>query len=281
MKSIKIGQHYIGNKSPVAVIVELGINHNGDVALGKDLIAAAAEAGANGVKFQTYRTEKRFAPGNPLIDVFKRMELSRDEEAQLWEYAHSRPEGLMVLSTPFDPESAAFCIEMKADGLKVASFETTNRNLLRTVAQYRLPVIVSCGQNTQDEVDSVVALLRQYNCPYALLHCISSYPMKDEDANLAVIPAMLHHYKCPIGFSDHSLGSHIAGYAVAAGACIIEKHFTLDKNLEGPDHAMSATPAELTELIRHVREVEQLMGSPALEVRPCERFIHENCRRVT
>jgi N,N'-diacetyllegionaminate synthase len=281
MNAMRIGKYRIGEGSPALIIAELGINHNGDVSTAKALIDAAAESGVNVVKFQTYITEKRFRPDNPFVETFKAMELSFDEEAELWEYARSRPEGLAVMSTPFDADSAAFCAEMKADGLKVASFETTNKELLRCVAGYRLPTIVSCGQNSQEEVDDVVALLCGYNCPHSLLHCISSYPMDDEDANLAVIPAMASRYKCPIGFSDHSLGVRVAGYAVAAGACVIEKHFTLNKDMQGPDHAMSMTPGGMVEMVRNIREVEALLGSSDVGTRSCEQFIFENCRRVT
>lgn len=279
INTIQFGSYLVGAESPVIIIAELGINHNGQVSIGKELIDAAVESGVNIVKFQTYITEKRFNPGNPFVGIFKKMELSREDEAELWDYARSREIG--VMSSPFDPESAAFCAEMKVDGFKIASFETTNKSLLRSVLEHKLPMLVSCGQNTEREVDGVVELIQSYDCPYALLHCISSYPMKDSDANLAVIPKMLKKYNCPIGFSDHSEGARIAGYAVAAGARIIEKHFTIDNSMEGPDHAMSANPSVMTNTVRFVREMESIMGTSKMEIRPCEKTIFDMCRRET
>lgn len=281
MNSIQIGPHRIGPDEPVMVIAEIGINHNGDVDLGKELIDEAAAAGAKGIKFQTYRTETRFDPGNPFIEVFKKMELGAEEEKELWDHALSHPEGLSVLSSPFDAEMARFCVELGAHALKLASFETTNKQLVRGLAEQRIPVMVSTGQTRTEEADEVVRILDSAGAPCILLHCVSSYPMAPEDANLSVIHTLRQRYDHLIGFSDHSLGHDVTGLAVAAGARVVEKHFTLDNSLEGPDHAFSTTPEALRALVQHVEHVDKVMGDPRLRVRDSEQFIYENSRRVT
>lgn len=275
---IEIHGQEIGQGHKVPIIAEIGINHNGSVELGKQLIDAAADAGASGVKFQTYTTELRFSPENPFYDTFQEMELSIAEEKELWDYAHVIDD-FLVFSTPFDPDSASLCKELGADALKIASFETTNKELVRSVADQGLPVIASTGQNRANEVQELVEILNAGSPQYMLLHCISSYPMEEKDANLSVIYTLRERFECPVGFSDHSLGHDVAGYAVAAGACLIEKHFTIDKELEGPDHEMSVTPDGMAELVDEVRRVEQIMGEPELRVREPEEWIFENARR--
>jgi sialic acid synthase SpsE len=277
---IEINGQEIGTGKQIPVIAEIGINHNGSVELGKELIDAAASAGASGVKFQTYKTEKRFEEDAEFYDVFERMELDRKDEKRLWEHAHNK-DNLLVLSTPFDPESASLCKQWGADALKIASFETTNKKLVRSIANQGLPIIASTGQNRLSEVEEIVSIFDSAGIKYALLHCISSYPMSDKDANLAVIRNLSNHFDCPVGFSDHSIGSEVPGYAAAVGADLIEKHFTVDKSLEGPDHEMSANESELSEVVDEVRRVERILGSPELRVRPAEEWIYENIRRET
>lgn len=277
---MKIGRREIGPGQPTLVIAELGINHNGDPGRAREMVSAAFAAGADGVKFQTYRAQTRFAPGNPFVEVFARYELSREEEQALWEWTRERHPDGVVLSTPFDKESADFLVRMDTDAMKIASFEAVNLELVRHVARSHRPVIFSTGTLSEDEVRRAAAVIVEHGGEPIPLHCISSYPTALEDAQVAVVSRLIALFG-RAGYSDHTEGVGAAPYAVAAGACLVEKHFTLDRTLEGPDHAMSITPECLAELVAQIRQVESIRGSDRLGPRACERFVYENCRRVS
>lgn len=261
------------------IIAEIGINHNGDLSLGFDLIDSAYKCGVTAVKFQTYSPELRFNAGNPFIDVFKKYSLTFDEEFKLWEYAKSKK--LEVITTPFDKKAVSFCRENNIlDGLKIASFETTNQRLVRDVASLHLPVYFSTGQNSIEEVKNVVSILQMSDIQKIIpMHCISSYPMKVSDANLSVINRLKNEFNLEVGFSDHSRGHFVSGLAVAMGCICIEKHFTLDNNLDGPDHSFSLNPSDLKKLVEHINEVEIALGSDWMGVRDCEKLIKNIARR--
>jgi len=261
------------------IIAEIGINHNGSTEIGQGIIDGAHEAGVQAVKFQTYRPDLRFEEGNPFISIFEQNHLPFEEEVKLWRYAAER--GLKVLTTPFDKPSVEDCRTAPLDGVKIASFETTNLELVRSVATLKKPTYFSTGQNTMDEVKAVIAAIREQHDDITPMHCISSYPMKIEDANLSVISRMQDELRMPIGFSDHSEGHLAAGLAVAMGVTCIEKHFTIDNDLEGPDHAMSMTPKTMKTLVDHVALVETMMGDDWMGVRPCEEQIYKVARRET
>jgi len=263
-----------------SIIAEIGINHNGSVELGKKIIDSAFNSGVNAVKFQTYIPDLRFNKGSAFIDIFKKYHLNIDEEVRLWEYAKNL--GLHVLTTPFDLVSVDNCKNEFLDGLKIASFETTNKKLVRGVASLGLPTYFSTGQNSIEEVDSVISILKEHGVDKIIpMHCISSYPMKENDANLNVIKKLQDHTNMNIGFSDHSEGHKVAGYAVAMGAICIEKHFTIDNNLEGPDHSFSMNPKSMAKLVNHIKEVETILGSEWMGVREGEKFINTVARRVS
>ena len=262
------------------IIAEIGINHNGLVDLGYKLIDAASNAGVSSIKFQTYNPDLRFNPGNPFIETFRQYNLSYDDEFKLWEYAKSI--GLEVLTTPFDNTAVDFCLAKKnlLSGVKIASFETTNKKLVREVSSLKLPTYFSTGQNSLEEVINVVKILETAGVKQIIpMHCISSYPMKLEDANLMVINKLKNKFGKNIGFSDHSEGHEAAGYAVAMGAICIEKHFTLDKKMDGPDHSFSLNPEELKLLVKHVKFVESLLGNDWMGVRKSEENINKLARR--
>lgn len=256
--AIEINSEYIGENYPVYFIAEAGINHNGDVNTAENLIQAAAKTGANAVKFQTYITEKRVPGDSPIFDILKKCELSFQDQRKLKAVAEN--EGVTFFSTPFDTESVNFLADLDIASYKIASFELVNLALVRKVAGVQKPVIASRGMANRDEIDRAVQILKDNGVPYALLHCVSSYPAAIENANLKVINSLLNYYDCPVGYSDHTLGIKAPTYAIAAGAKIIEKHFTLDKRMDGPDHSMSADPQEMTEMINECKKVESILG---------------------
>ena len=191
--------------------------------------------------------------------------------------------GLEVLTTPFDNLAVNFCLEKKnfLSGIKIASFETTNKKLVREVSSLNLPTYFSTGQNTIEEVISVVKILEASGVKLITpMHCISSYPMEVKDANLNVIKKLQNRIGKNIGFSDHSEGHEVAGYAVAMGAVCIEKHFTIDKNMDGPDHGFSLNPNELQDLVKHIKFIETLLGTDWMGVRKSEEYINKLARRT-
>jgi sialic acid synthase SpsE len=263
------------------IIAEIGINHNGNINYGYKLIDQVKLAGAQAVKFQTYDSNSRFNKGNPFVDIFKKFNLPREDELKLWRYAKSID--LELITTPFDESSLKFCrenIEL-LDGVKIASFETANKALVRGVADLKLKTYFSTGQNTLSEVKNVMNILKKKTNSIIPMHCISSYPMRDDDSNLRVIEKLKKELNLEIGFSDHSEGFKIAGYAVLMGAICIEKHFTLDKKMEGPDHGFSLSPLELQGLVNHIKFIESVMGSDWMGIRDCEKKISSLAKRIT
>jgi sialic acid synthase SpsE len=260
-RRVGIGQRFIGDGAPVFVIAEVGINHNGDIGLAEQLIREAKVAGADAVKLQTYVTEKRVPSDSPVFDILKQCELSFDQQRELFQLGADL--GVMVFSTPFDEESVAFLNEIGAPCMKVASFDVVNTKLLGHIAATGKPVIISRGMADSNELDLALQTLDSTGSPYVVLHCISAYPIHAlSDLHLSTVPALKERYACPVGFSDHWVGPDAAVMAVAAGAQAIEKHFTLDTTMDGPDHVMSADPRTLRTMIEEIRRVEEAMGAP-------------------
>ncbi len=273
-KYIKIGSRVIGEEYPCFIIAEAGVNHDGDVGKARQLIDIAAEAKADAVKFQTFTGEKlaskdaRLATYHQkgavseqenLKELLRRLELSREEHRELFDYAHSK--GIMIFSTPFDEESADFLEELGVDLFKIASFSPTNYPFLRHVARKGKPLIMSTGLHTLGEIEEAVKIIYETgNRQLALLQCTSHYPSSPVDANLKVMETLRSAFQLPVGYSDHTMGIHIALASVAMGANIVEKHFTFDTAAFGVDHDASISPKELQELVRGVREVESAMG---------------------
>lgn len=273
MPAIKLGPYVVGQNQPVLVIAEAGVNHNGDLAKAHQLIDAAAETGAHVVKFQSFVTEEIVtaeAPKAPYQEkaadqqesqfaMLKALELSPAAQAEL--KAHCEYRGILFLSTPYDMRSIDVLDAMSVAAFKIASTDTTNLPLLDYVARKGRPVILSTGMCDLSEVREAVTTMRQAGLSdIVLLHCTSEYPAPVEDVNLRAIRTLGDCFDCPVGFSDHTQGIQVAPWAVAAGACVLEKHFTLDRNLPGPDHRASLEPGEMAELIRRVHEVELGLG---------------------
>ncbi|MBU0609702.1 MAG: N-acetylneuraminate synthase [Armatimonadetes bacterium] len=257
----------------VFVIAEAGVNHNGDIAVAQRQVDAAADAGADAIKFQTFKTERlvtRSAPkaeyqatatgsGESQFEMLHKLELSAAHHQELMD--HCRDRGIMFLSTPFDEESADMLDGLDIAIFKVPSGEVTNLPYLAHLARKQRPIIMSTGMSTLSEVEAAVQTIE--GCGHrelVLLHCTSCYPTAPELANLRAIQTLAHAFGLPVGYSDHTAGLSVAMAAVALGARIIEKHFTVDRHLPGPDQSASLEPGELATLIRGIREVEQALG---------------------
>lgn len=273
------------------VIAEAGVNHNGSAALAVRLVDAAADAGADAVKFQTFRAEaltsaaapkaayqKRATGGGGQLEMLRKLELSPEGHRKALARAKARK--IVFLSTPFDEDSADFLDALGVPAFKLPSGEITNHPLLRRVAAKGKPVILSTGMSTLAEVAAAVAVLRRSGVrKLTLLHCVSNYPADAKDANLRAMATMAAAFKTPVGWSDHTLGSAVAVAAVALGAEVIEKHFTLDKKMTGPDHAMSLNPAELKAFVASLREAASALGDGVKRPRPGEAPIRLVARR--
>jgi N-acetylneuraminate synthase/N,N'-diacetyllegionaminate synthase len=277
MKSLRIGLHTLGPGHPVFVAAEIGINHNGDLGLAHRMIDAAAAAGADAVKFQNFRTEDfvsdrslthKYQSGGRIVresqwDMFKRYELRREWLGEL--AAHCRERGVVFFSTPSSEEGIAELLEVGVPLLKNGSDYLSNLPLIRAMARTGLPTVISTGMATLEEIDDAARAFREAgNDQLILLLCTSTYPTPDEDVNLRKLPALAAAFNSLAGFSDHSVGAAAAMGATALGACFIEKHFTLDRMLPGPDHAFSSDPEEFTTLVKGVRTIERQLGQARL-----------------
>lgn len=245
------------------VIAEIGLNHGGDVALAKALIKAAARAGADAAKFQTYVTEKRAPKGNqPVRDLLQSLELPFEAFAELKDAAEGA--GIDFFSTAFDTESVNYLESIGCAMYKIASFDVVNRELLRAVAGTGKPVIMSVGMANRKEIDVAYEILELGGANIALLHCVSCYPLQEDDANLAAIYALQDQYDCVIGYSDHTAGIEVPLLAVAAGAQVVEKHFRLTDTMECVDAAVSISEAQMREMVERIRRTERAFGSGEL-----------------
>lgn len=271
---IAIADRLVGVGAPCLIIAEAGVNHNGQPALAHALIDAAAAAKADAVKFQTFRADrlavtsapkaayqKRNGPaGESQLEMLRRLELPDDVVREL--AVHCRAKGILFLSSPFDEESADFLDALGMPAFKVPSGELTNSPFLRHLAEKGKPLIVSTGMADMSEVEAAVGVIRAADAPpFALLHCVSNYPADPADCNLHAIGALERAFGVPAGWSDHTTGIDIAVAAVALGAAILEKHFTTDRALPGPDHRASLEPGELADMVRAVRRVESALGT--------------------
>ncbi len=269
--------------SPVFVIAEAGVNHNGSVDLALRLIDAARASGADAVKFQTFQAdllatriapkaayqERLTAPTESQFEMLQRLELDAAAHRRLLD--HSRQLGIQFLSSPFDRESADLLAAMDVPLFKVPSGEITNFPFLRHLARKGKPLIVSTGMSTLGEVEEAVAVLHGEGATaLTLLHCVTEYPAPYAEVNLRAMQTLKTAFGLPVGYSDHTPGIEIAVAAVAMGAMVIEKHFTLDRSLPGPDHAASLEPAELQHMVTAIRNVEAALGTGIKSPAPCE-----------
>lgn len=261
MNCINIAGRIIDDNSSPYVIAEVGINHGGDVELARQLVLAAADAGADAVKLQAFRTQEFLAPSSDFFDILRRCELSAQALESLMAVAEER--NITLFSSVFDEPSVELMDSLNAPAFKIASGDITHIPLLKLIASKGRPIILSTGGATIGEIEAAMRAIRAENqqVEVALLHCVSNYPTTPEQTNLACMRTLRQQFDTPVGFSDHTLGEASAIAAAALGATIIEKHFTLDRDADGPDHALSADPQGLARLVEGVRIAWQSVGA--------------------
>jgi len=273
MAAAEIGGHLVGPGHPCFVIAEAGVNHNGDLDLGRALIRAAAAGGADAVKFQTFSAERlvtafapkaayqteRTDPSETQQTMLKHLELGIVEHRELMDECERQ--GILFLSSAFDEESADLLEELGVAAYKIPSGEITTLPYLRHLASKGRCLIVSTGMSDMEEVKTAVAAMREAaDVPMALLHCVSLYPAPAAGSNLRAMDTMRTAFGVPVGYSDHTEGIAVALAAVALGADVIEKHLTIDRGLPGPDHAASLEPGEFRTMVAGIRDVAAARG---------------------
>ena len=282
---MKIGSMDLDDRlKRVMIVAEIGNNHEGSVGLAEELIGLAAEVGTDAVKFQTFRTERYVSPRDRRrFEQLRSFELGIGDMQRLAETA--RQAGMIFLSTPFDLDSAR-ALEPLVEAYKVASGDNTFYPLLKTIAATGKPIILSTGLADLGDINQAKRTIERVwreqgvRGHLALMHCVSSYPVPIEQANLAAIETLKVAFGCTVGYSDHTLGIEAATYAVAAGARIVEKHFTIDRaHSDFRDHQLSADPEQMTRLVREIRQIERILGSGDPTLQPCERSLVEPLRR--
>jgi N,N'-diacetyllegionaminate synthase len=293
MKTVRLGEVEVGMDRPAYIIAEVGSNHNGDMDLCRRLIDAAADAGAHAVKFQSWTdtsliAEEEYTRNTEYSDKKKHFgtlremvttyQLTADQHREANAYCQAR--GIAFCSTPFSNAEVDLLADLGVPFFKIASMDLVNPSLLRYVARKQKPMIISTGMATMAEIEQAVETVRaEGNEQLMLLHCIAIYPPEYETIHLRNMETLREAFDLPVGFSDHSLGTAIPLAAIALGASVIEKHFTLDQNMEGWDHAISANPEQLRTIVEEGRNVFSALGSRRRVVSPAELEKRKKFRR--
>jgi len=282
MREIQLtSDRLIGDNQPPFIIAEIGNNHNGSIEKAFELMKIAKEIGVDAIKFQVKNIEKSFTKelldspyvnensfGKTYREHKETLEFSKDELKKIYEYAKEL--GIICFSTPFDVDSVELLESIGNPIYKISSFHVTDLVLIEAICKTKKPIIISTGMSTEDEIDKAMSIIKKYSDKYVILHCVSSYPTNDEDVNLRVIPTLQKKYDCPVGYSGHEKGIAICTSAVALGACIIERHFTVDRTLKGPDHASSVETNGMTHIVNRTKRIFNALGSSEKKVLDCE-----------
>jgi len=278
---INISKFNLSNTSPVFIIAEIGVNHNGDIELAKKLIHEAACSGADCVKFQTFKADrvvtkyspksnyqlKTTPPDESQLDMLRRLELSFNHYEEIIDYCTQKE--IVFMSTPYNIEDVDFLDRLNVPAYKLASIHVVEPYLIKYTAQKGKPILLSTGMSTLSEVENAVSSVKETeNNDLILLQCTTNYPSKNEDTNLLSMRTMAEEFKILVGYSDHTLGDTACIVSVALGAKVIEKHFTIDKTLPGPDQSTSVDPKEFSNLVKKIRDTESILGSS--KKMPCE-----------
>lgn len=264
----------ISKESSTYIIAEAGVNHNGNMAVAKQLIDVAADAGANAVKFQTFSADdlilksvekapyqtKTTSGDESQYDMLKSLEVKVDQNIELLTYCKQK--NITFLTTPFDEKSLNELDDLDLPAYKISSTDLTNLSFLKKVAKKNKPIFLSTGMSYLTEIELALSEIYPINKDVILLQCTANYPIKDDEANLAIINTFKDKFNIIVGYSDHSVGVGAAPYSITMGAKVVEKHFTLNKDHEGPDHNASLSPDELNSLVSEIRKVEKYLGSP-------------------
>ncbi len=271
----------------VFVSAEIGINHNGDLEIAKRLIDTAVLAGCDAVKFQKRTIDKvytqefldglRESPwGNTQRAQKEGLEFNQDEYDEIDRYC--REQGILWFASCWDPDSQKFLRRYNLKYNKIASPVLTNMPILEAAAEEGRYTFIATGMSTWEEIDAAVALFRKYDCPFELLHCVSTYPMLPEEANLLMIPELVRRYGCKVGYSSHEIGNVATLGAVALGAVSVERHITLDRTMYGSDQSSSVEPAELINFVKDIRAMESALGTGLREFSAREMAVRKKMR---
>ena len=272
-KQISIDRITISPDSKTFIIAEAGVNHNGDMKLAKQLVDIACDAKANAVKFQSFKTESLIlesvekaayqkettGSNTSQFEMLKKLEFSVEQMTELQAYCTQK--GIVFLTTPFDEDSLQELDALNLPAYKISSTDLTNISFVTKVAEKGKPFILSTGMSYMEEISEVLAAIEKINTNVVLLQCTGNYPTIPSEVNLNVLETYQNKFDMLIGFSDHTAGIGASPYAVSMGAKVIEKHFTIDKNMDGPDHRASLDPNELAQLVKEIRLVESYLGS--------------------
>lgn len=285
-------ERLVAGRPPCVVIAEAGVNHNGDRDMAHALVDAAKRAGADVVKFQTFDPDALASAGAPKaeyqrktagvgegqLEMLRRLVLPPEAHRELKQ--HAEETGLEFLSSPFDEHSADLLDALGVKAFKIPSGEVTNHPFLVHLARKGRPLLLSTGMSDLNEVDhAVTAIRRTSSSPLVLLHCVSSYPAPVGSANLRAMHTLRERFNVPVGYSDHTLGPHVAIAAVALGASVLEKHLTLDRTLPGPDHAASLETEAFAAMVEGLRAVESALGDGVKVAQPCEHDVRLVARK--
>lgn len=289
---VKLGKFYVGDNYPTYIIAEAGLNHNGDIETAKKLILEAKKCGCNSIKFQSFDADRRISKNvksakyaeeadglqENIHEMFKRLSLNKKETRQIFNFA--RKEKIEVFSTPFDENQIDLLEELDVNFYKIASVDLVNLPLLEKVSKTKKPVILSTGMSTLSNIEDAVDIFRKNgNNNLILLHCLSSYPANENEMNLNVIKTLKRNYNIPVGLSDHYPGLEITLLSIGLGANIIERHFTLDRKFEGPDHILSSEPEEMKKLVDIAKNSQTILGDGYKRIQPSEYFTINSQRK--
>jgi N,N'-diacetyllegionaminate synthase len=288
---IEIAGRKVGPGHPCFLIAEAGVNHNGSLARALQLVEIARAAGADAVKFQLFRVEEQISRAAPVADYQRDLTGAQTMHEMAHSYdlpweahrtiaAHCRQSGIAYMASCFDSLAVDFFLELGGDAVKVGAGEITNYPLLAHIAATGRPILLSTGMSTLQDVAGAVEYIRAHGAsPLALFQCVSNYPADPATVNLRVMQTLMQSFGVPVGFSDHTLGNTIAIAAAALGAHLIEKHFTSDKTLPGPDHPMSLDAGELRAFVAEIRTAESALGSGIKRIQPGEMAVQRVARR--
>ena len=278
MEKVKLTDNRsVGKHELPFIIAEIGNNHNGDLKLAKEMMKICKKINVDAVKFQVKDIQTAFSKelldkpytgSNSFGETYREhkeaLELSKDELKDVYDYAKEL--GIICFSTPFDIKSVNLLEELDNPIYKISSFHVTDLKLIESIAKTSKPIILSTGMSSIEEIDVAVRKIREYHDKLIILQCTSCYPTEDEDVNLRVIPTLEKRYECPIGFSSHERGVAITSASVAMGATTIERHFTLDRTMKGPDHASSIEETGLDLVVRRAKRLFIALGSDEKKV---------------
>jgi len=266
---IKIAKKWVGENSPVFIIAEAGINHNGNLKLAKKMVTEAKHCEADAIKFQTFKAQDLASKKSKYYNIFKNLEFDENEFGEISDFC--KTQGIIFCSSPFSERAVDLLVSLKVPLIKIASGDLTDTPLIKYAASKKKPIIISTGMANLNEIRfAIKSITSQKNNQIIIMHSVSAYPTPPEETNLKVLRTLKKSFRYPIGYSDNGPNLLVPLVAISQGANIIEKHFTLDRKMKGPDHHFSADPLQLKELVESAREIRKILGDGKKRCQPSE-----------